>query len=524
LRSLGTNKWELSAGERKRILLDHIFGVDIDAQAVEVTKLSLLLKCLEGESDTTINQQLTFLQERALPDLENNIRCGNSLIATDFTVFDPEVTSDLSRLAEINMFDWRTEFPVAFVGDDPGFDVVLGNPPYVLLQDEFRDDFQLAYFRDRFKVAAFKLDLYHLFLEQSLKLTRAGGWISMITPSNYLTNNHLAQLRRMLIEESDIKSLTVIDGSVFPTRSVDCAIIAARAKSRTSEAIEMLHAQSTPFGTMQVTTYGSIDPTRILATEDCLFTGTASNEANVAFEIMENHRITLGSVARVHFGKQLRNRKLFQDDVKDGFKSIGELSPGYVPCYTGRNVNRWSVEWSGIALFDNEVARMGGCWDASIQNAKDKLITRQIGRYPEWGIDVRGYQCLNTVFMVDVRSEDCDPHFLLGVLNSSPLRAYWLNRFFDQRTSFPKIKGSYLKKLPLPRVPSPEAQTQIAQVVKELVRLAEVRSELAGEDRQRVERGITGQEILLNQLIGSLYGLSNHQVELLSSQFSDEPL
>src|SRR5260370_16826878 len=70
--------------ERKRILLQDIFGVDIDAQAVEVTKLSLLLKVLEGESEQTLATQLRFYHERALPDLGRNIKCGNSLIGPDF--------------------------------------------------------------------------------------------------------------------------------------------------------------------------------------------------------------------------------------------------------------------------------------------------------------------------------------------------------------------------------------------------------------------------------------------------------
>src|SRR5205814_4190394 len=74
--------WKLTIAERKRILLDNIYGVDIDAQAVETTKLSLLLKVLEGETSQTIQPEL--LHERALPDLGNNIKCGNSLIGPDF--------------------------------------------------------------------------------------------------------------------------------------------------------------------------------------------------------------------------------------------------------------------------------------------------------------------------------------------------------------------------------------------------------------------------------------------------------
>ena len=80
----GRGQWRLTAAHRKQILLNNIYGVDIDPQAVEVTKLSLLLKVLEGESDETVSNQLRLFHERALPDLAANIKCGNSLVGSDY--------------------------------------------------------------------------------------------------------------------------------------------------------------------------------------------------------------------------------------------------------------------------------------------------------------------------------------------------------------------------------------------------------------------------------------------------------
>ncbi len=77
-------EWRLTTDERKRILLNNIYGVDIDSQAVEVTKLSLLLKVLEGEDEQSMGKQMALFQERVLPDLSANIKCGNSLVGTDF--------------------------------------------------------------------------------------------------------------------------------------------------------------------------------------------------------------------------------------------------------------------------------------------------------------------------------------------------------------------------------------------------------------------------------------------------------
>ncbi|RKZ55254.1 MAG: restriction endonuclease subunit M, partial [Candidatus Parabeggiatoa sp. nov. 2] len=112
--------WQLTLNERKRILLNNLYGVDIDPQAVEVTKLSLLLKVLENEQN--LFPQLTLWKERVLPDLDNNIKCGNSLISNDFYQGQQLGLLDEETLYRINAFDWETEFaPILKAG---GFDAV----------------------------------------------------------------------------------------------------------------------------------------------------------------------------------------------------------------------------------------------------------------------------------------------------------------------------------------------------------------------------------------------------------------
>ena len=124
--------WHLTTAERKRILLNNIYGVDIDFQACEVTKLSLLLKVLEGETGETLNYQFKLFHERALPNLGGNIKCGNSLIGPDF--YDGKQTSllDTEEMQRVNAFDWQAEFPDIFKAG--GFDAVIGNPPYIRIQ------------------------------------------------------------------------------------------------------------------------------------------------------------------------------------------------------------------------------------------------------------------------------------------------------------------------------------------------------------------------------------------------------
>jgi hypothetical protein len=120
-------EWHLRTAERKRILLNNIYGVDIDTQAVEVTKLSLLLKVLEGENKATIADLTMYSDERALPDLGNNIKCGNSLIGWDIQQDRSDLTQE--ELWRINPFDWQDGFKEVF--SRGGFDAVIGNPPYI---------------------------------------------------------------------------------------------------------------------------------------------------------------------------------------------------------------------------------------------------------------------------------------------------------------------------------------------------------------------------------------------------------
>ena len=112
------SEWRLTTAERKRILTTHIYGVDIDPQAVEVTKLSLLLKVLEGENEQTLGSQLRLFQERALPDLARNIKCGNSLIGPEFQDGEQLGLLDDEARYRINVFDWAVEFPEVFGADE----------------------------------------------------------------------------------------------------------------------------------------------------------------------------------------------------------------------------------------------------------------------------------------------------------------------------------------------------------------------------------------------------------------------
>ncbi|MDD4163334.1 MAG: Eco57I restriction-modification methylase domain-containing protein [Methanothrix sp.] len=204
-------EWKLTTAERKRILLNNIFGVDIDRQAVEVTKLSLLLKVLEGENEETISKQLKLFAERALPDLSRNIKCGNSLVGWDILKDNPGLSEE--EIARINPFDWEREFAEVFLNG--GFDVVIGNPPYV--RQEGLGEFK-GYFKKHYKVYHGTADLYTYFVERGVSLLRENGIFSYIVANKWMRANYGQPMRKWLkkqcIEEIiDFGDLQVFQGA-----------------------------------------------------------------------------------------------------------------------------------------------------------------------------------------------------------------------------------------------------------------------------------------------------------------------
>ncbi len=203
----GGGDYRLTTAERKRILTSHIFGVDIDSQAVETTKLSLLLKVLEGENAETLGANLRLFHERALPDLAQNIKCGNSLIGSDFYDNQQIGMFDEEERLRINVFDWKVEFKS--IMDGGGFDAVIGNPPYRKERDskELIADLRTTEWGSRYYQG--KMDFWYFFLHRGLELTQTDGFISFIVSSYWLKSTGATKLIAHL--RSDASFRRVVD-------------------------------------------------------------------------------------------------------------------------------------------------------------------------------------------------------------------------------------------------------------------------------------------------------------------------
>jgi len=201
------NEIQLTLKKKTEILENNIFGVDIDREATEVAIMSLYLKILDEGYDK--GQAELFMRGHILPDMMNNIKCGNSLIGTDF-YNQGDLDLDDDNLNKVNCFDWDGKDGFAEIFKNGGFDVVIGNPPYVnakTLVELFKNERNYLSNSSRFKSLYLKWDLYIAFIEKSIHLLNESGYFSMIIPYPFLNQNYGTMLRKDILENHKLISI-----------------------------------------------------------------------------------------------------------------------------------------------------------------------------------------------------------------------------------------------------------------------------------------------------------------------------
>jgi type I restriction-modification system DNA methylase subunit len=199
------DEYHLTIQKKKEILLNNIYGVDIDSQAVEVTKLSLLLKVLENENKDTIRTLTEYFNMRILPFLGNNIRCGNSLISTD--IITEGQGSDMEippkKIPDINPFNWNDEFKEVF--ENGGFDAVIGNPPYFNIQTLGLKSKEVLYLKKKYNVYMDKTDILFYFIEKASQISKE--YMGYIISNAFLFSDKGKELRNYIIDNSPIEKI-----------------------------------------------------------------------------------------------------------------------------------------------------------------------------------------------------------------------------------------------------------------------------------------------------------------------------
>lgn len=512
--------WRLTSAEKKRILINNIFGVDIDPQAVEVTKLSLLLKVLEGESQQSLEHQLLLFHERALPDLGSNIKCGNSLIGPDFYDGQQATLFDEEERYRINVFDWNAEFPAIMKAG--GFDAVIGNPPY----GAFFSEAEAAHLRKEYSSPANSLDSFIIFVEKASSLLRPLGFLGFIIPSGWVSSPSSKPLRRMFLDLYVPQSFVSLPFDVFPGAYIDTIIMTAsklgKAKRPDSDRVDLV-VFPFRFKINHVDDFerfrkvGAYLPWTRMKHLEMLVT---CNETEARLlEKIQGQQNQLESFVDVKRGIEVFKPSSAQTHLKNpkraftGVLQRYHLAHGteeYISYDTGIRKSKPIEYFSGDRVLLRQVLSRKLRLQAVMTS--DEFLTNQ------------------SVQSLIQKKNSSEPYllaFLLGVLNSKLLSWYFKNiNSVARRDDFPKIVIQQTREMPICALNGlGHANSKCGQVAGLALQMLTLRSRLLAaktpHQKKNLETQIAATDHQIDALVYELYGLTPEEIKIVEQAGSE---
>ncbi|MBU1677383.1 MAG: Eco57I restriction-modification methylase domain-containing protein, partial [Bacteroidetes bacterium] len=551
-----TPEGNLTTAEKKRILLNNIYGVDIDVNAVEVTKLSLLLKCMEGETSASIAYQLSMFHERVLPTLDDNIKDGNSLVDTDY--YDNQL--DFGDEKKIKPFSWQKAFPEVFrsITEKPeddlkiivqkakqhayktlqyvseleeklntvheptikfnsngGFDVVIGNPPYGALLSKAED----TYLRLKYKVANYQLDTYSLFIERGEKLLKLGGYLGFIIPSAWVASAYDYKLRRLIAEESRIENIVITPKQTFKDATVETCI-AILTNDVPAKRFEVERWD------LEKTQNYFVDVNNIKATNAFVFPVYSDSKTNSIIQKIRKQKNVLNDFAVISWGVKVYQKgkgepkqKGFESEQKI-FHTERKIKESHKPLLGGSEINRYYIKWKkGFVDY--------GTWLAEPRKPHwfegERILVREItAKGIIQATFVNGdFVFSNSVDGIKLKSTILDIKYLLGLLNSTLISFYHSNSSPNAfKGTFPKILLKDLRELPIPPITEDNKilHNDIVKFVDQLLHLNQEKLETKLQTKvSQLESKIDYCETRINEIVYQLYGLTEEEIKIVKN-------
>jgi type I restriction-modification system DNA methylase subunit len=524
--------------ERLEILTRSIYGVDLDAQAVEIAQLNLLLKALE--------------EPALLPDLSENIRRGNSLISGGADELREYFGDEWEGKRP---FNWEQEVPEIMA--DGGFDIVIGNPPYLGFQS-FKED--KPYLRSHYLSAVGRFDVYLPFIERGIALLRNGGLLGFICPINFTKRGYGRRLRKFLRNNVTIMSVVDFQDVQIFEGALNYTGIFIFEKSPPQKQSEFYYVsrsiEGDGFHVRQAT----------LTDEAWIFRNPTAEEL---IQKVKNQRIaTLGELT-VGISEGIVTGKndvfLLEQSQVD---SLGLESEIVKPCLRGRQIRRYLVEtptefvvypyssaagetrvippsemrskhshvWNYLLSQQKNLAgrpyfeRSSKAWyelwcqrNINQQNAMKILV-------PELSDSNRFALADEHLFYGDtvcgITLEELVPEsilYVLGVLNSRLIEYFYKQTTVPKANKFYIYKTMFLKGIPIRRInfDDPEEKAMHDQMVRLVERMLELHRrkvelrDTLTEELREVEREIERMDGQIDALVYELYGLTEKEIALI---------
>lgn len=559
----------LTLEKKRQILLNNIFGVDIDPQAREVAQLSLYLKLLEDETTATARQSYLAFHAALLPSLEGNIKCGNSVVGTDAVIGELQLDD---REARLKPLDFSTAFQKVMPAG--GFHAIVGNPPYRREKDfkTLLDEIALGSFGRRFRVA--RMDLWYYFVHRALEILARRGRLGYIVNAYWTSGTGAKKLIEALKSEAHVDEIFFLGKlKVFEHVSGQhMVLLVSKGRSSSPSRIRLVqpHGERTaePFFTgngavedfrkplNQVFVQGKVDLQPVvgelldkLEKQPQLITiakirqGIAENPASINRKTIERFK-GKWQVGQGVFA--LRRTELSRLHLTDEEKEIMR------PYYDARDIRRFDLgvaslrliystanTWSKLDSFPNlrdhllpfkrimdarrETASGSNKWwqlhwprEEAIWETS-KILAVQMSDRPAFAAAFGSvYVPFSINVVVPKDTSVANVQYLTGILNSKLLWK-WFHHRAKRRGANLEINGNVLRRAPIRKINHRNASDRAAfeQVVRLAEAASEARRQISGakseSDRDYFESKATAVDDQLDDVVYALYRLTSDE-------------
>jgi len=505
--------------------------VDIDAQAVEVAKLSLLLKVLDGETDESLckQHQRQLFEDRALPNLADNIRCGNSLIGPDY--FHGRLIPDSDEIQRINAFDWERSFPDAMCAG--GFDCVIGNPPWGGDIDKHLD-----YFHETYPATTQEhTDSFKLFIEQAVRLLSSGGLAAMIVPNTLLRQTRLRDVRIHLMDNRILARIDLGQNVFKKVVAPSCIFVVERTNVTPSHRV--LVTDLSPLSNEQkAEVLGNGGPTGDLVRQ----ADFCRNPHQEWIAISKQKRVStvlLGDFPEL----QCRDAGINYQRVGSGMQDKGKSDLADRLLYEGKRENAsHKMYWKGADIERywmvdstnrfcrpnyrqfvraNEVVRL----NAKVYETVPKILLRQTADRPIAALDHQGVWFGRSIIAILLAPNSVyKAEYFLGILNSKYFQWRYDQLVGEKSRAFAQVKLGKIKQLPIRVLDFSKAAEKAMhdRMVKLVETITAFRNRLsaAKSDAQEeaLRRQIDATDAEIDRIVYDLYGLTKTEIAVVEAE------
>jgi len=476
------------------ILKENIFGVDLDVQAIEIAQLNLLLKVLS--------------QKTKLPTLQHNISSGNSLVSGNAEKLEKYFGSDFRNQRAFNFED---EFKDVF--EQGGFDVIIGNPPYVQLSMEEKlpnglKEFLLA----TYESSMGRLNTFGFFIRRGIELLKDNGYLGYIIPNTILTQDYYWELRKYILDNCAIESIVSFDNLPFKDAVVENVVLIL--KKTKSERIRNNH---------KVTIYKM--------NEDFSF-GREKSITQKSF--IQSHKYGFNvhlSEGRLELKKKLEentkplfafveiNQAIALKHERAKYLSTIKENINYKPVIDGRNIERYFVKWDNTYL-RYDINAIHSCKREDIFLTKEKLFFRRVGDRLIGAYDDKQLYALNTLIVMNLKKDVAtNIKFLLALFNSKLLNWYYQAFLKSTKKVFSEIQARQVAQIPIKNINFNNAEDKrkhdkIVSLANELIALStEIQKLSPNTDKHdSLKREVEKLDSEIDEAIYKLYDLTDEEI------------